>query len=506
MGFGRSEVVTLREWQTIRHLASIGKSQRFIARTLGVSRRTVARVLQSETLPTYDRAPTVTQTLETFRPVIEPEVDRGAAGLRLLQSVRQSGYTGSDATFYRWLAGVRETVLRRGSACRFETGPGEQSQFDWSPYTLLLGNVLTPVILYAQVLGYSRRVHWYPSLSERQDSILEAIEEGWRHFGGACRFLLIDNARSMVLRHRASQVHWNDCFLGLCGHYRVQPIAHTPAHPQTKGKVENPFRTIETRLLEGSAWQDFEHFTQEVAAFEAAWEQRIHHTTRQAPAARFLDEKGELLALPKALFGGCPHHLRRLSGDGLFSYLGNRYCVPDHYPGRQVRIRTLKGRELVVLGMDGAEIIRHPLNPPGSPPAIPKECYEGNQRRRRAKLTILTAQLRSRYPQSPHLVDRYIERLLQHHPNRPETPLSRVLDLLTGVPEDVALSVLGQAAELGLPEPHAVEALLTRTLQGADPPLPTALPGQLTLPALDVERSLETYGRLLPAVHNGHGG
>ncbi len=500
-------MVTLQEWHTIRHLAKTGKSQRYIAKTLGISRNTVGRVLASESLPEYERAAAVTQTLDALRPVVEPALERGIPGQRLLASVRQSGYVGSDATFYRWLRELRQDIARRGSSCRFETGPGEQAQFDWSPYTLRLGNSPVRVILYAQAQGYSRRVHWYPSLSERQDSVLEAIEEGWRHFGGCCRYLVVDNAKSMVLRHRCQELRWNECFLALLGHYCVGGIAATPAHPQTKGKVENPFRTIENRLLKGGEWRDFDHLVEEIALFEADWEKRIHATTRQSPAARFLEERDQLIPLPSSLFAGCPQHIRRLSGDGLFSYQGCRYCVPDHYPGRQVRTRTRQGRELIVLGMDGTELIRHLLNPPGSPPVFRPECYEANKRKRQASLAALTAEIRTRYAQAGEILERFLARLLPRHPNHPEAALGRVLDLLVAAPEPLALSVLAQATELGLPEPAAIEALLTRALKQAPPEPPTAHPGQHFLPALDVERPLDVYGRFLPpAQENGHGG
>jgi transposase len=176
-------VINLETWQTIRHLASIGKSHRFIARTLGITRKAVAKAIEEECSPAYERNALVKEALAPFQPEVEKGLSRGVPGERLYAAVRQSGYTGSRSTFYRWLAGVRAEYAAGRSACRFETGPADQSEFDWSPYLLDIGGIQTGVIVYSQVLGYSRRPHWYPSLSVRQDSVQEAIEEGWRHFG-----------------------------------------------------------------------------------------------------------------------------------------------------------------------------------------------------------------------------------------------------------------------------------------------------------------------------------
>jgi transposase len=443
-------------------------------------------------------------------PTLEAAIRRGLRGSRVLQDLRQAGYTGSRSTFYeRWRALVSASK-EPDAACRFETDPAEQAQFDWSEYSLSLGGIARKVYIYALLLGFSRRVHWFASLAANQEAVFEALEAGLRHFGGVCRFLVIDNPKVFVLRHHGAEIRWNPNFQRFAGHYRFQPVACTPRHPQGKGKVENPFGHLEQLFLVGRSWRDWDQFQQELALFEARWEKRVHGTTKVSPLARFEVERPALLPLPSQPFLGWHEEFRQVSKDCLISFAGVRYSVPWPYAGRQVLVRQSQGREAAIYAPSGELLARHPLRPSGSSPVILPEHYEGLRRRHQAAFAGLARQFRERYGEAG-VAETFLQRLLAQHRHHPEAPLAKALELLSAVPAPVALAALADAVEYNLCSPRFLEERLRRRMSGVhhggdhhsgapDATLqlqePTPLV-QLSLPRLEVERSLVGYGRAL---------
>jgi hypothetical protein len=264
-------------------------------------------------------------------------------------------------------------------------------------------------------------------------------------------------------------------------------------HPETKGKVENPFRTVERRFLHDGEWRDWADFEASMLAFEQDWETRIHPSTAASPQQSFEEEREALVALSPKAFLGCQNQLRHVQNDGLFSWDGVRYCVPIEHGLRQVRIRTEQGRTLVVYSMGGEEVIRHELRPPGSRPVIDSKCYEAHEKRKRASIKGLTAHFRERYAAACPVAEEYLLLLLKHHENNPDTALARVIELLTNVPLEVACSVFGDLVTYRLPGFDALKSILATQMQGSAMVTPPPLQTSVALPSLDVERPLSAY-------------
>lgn len=360
----KEEMIAVEAWTTIRYLHAQSKSIRSIAKELGVARNTVRSALHSQGPPVYTRPKRPNPKLMPFASQIrEMLFSKKFIGTRILRELRALGYQGGKTALYSFLDELKADIPDPRITERFETPPARQAQFDWSPYTLMLGGQMVKVIVFCFTLAYSRRKFYWPSLNETQASIFEAIEAALRYFGGSPKELLIDNPKALVTNAHPAKFLWNTRFLELCGHYSFQPVACHPARPRTKGKVERPFFYLEQHFIKGNAWDSFDQFGRDLAAFYSGeLDHMVHSTTQERPIDRFQQEKALLTSLPALPFISTGEEMRKVSWDCLLSYEGSRYSVPWRYAAKNVWVRPYQGLALIVRNQRGEEIATHKLS------------------------------------------------------------------------------------------------------------------------------------------------
>lgn len=319
----------MEDWITIRNLKHNNPKlgTREIAKIAQVSRNTVKRALASEEAPEYKREEKINPEILPFEKYISEKIHgSNQTCSRILEDIRSKGYTGSQSAFYRYVEKIR--VKDKKTFRPYETNPGEQAQFDWSPYKVRLGEFITRIIVYCYILGFSRYRIYEASLSENQSSVLEALEDGIRKTGGVPVRVQTDNARCFVDNASRENFSWNKRYMHFCGHYRITPSRSLPKRPWSKGKVENPFDYLEDHFITDNEFSDFEDFYRKLKGFEQKVNSRIHGTTRKTPDELFSFEKPYLKPLPENNFSDLLGEHRNVTYDCLISFNSNRYSVP----------------------------------------------------------------------------------------------------------------------------------------------------------------------------------
>ena len=482
----------MEAWTAIRYLHAQGKSIRAIARELGLSRNTVRTALRKDAPPHFVRPKRANPRVEPFAVQIEQMlVEKRFIGSRILRELRALGYDGGKTPLYEYLRSLKAKALPSRVTERFETDPAEQGQFDWSPYTIPLGDVVTRVVVFCLTLAFSRRKFYWLSLDETQVSVFEALEAALHYFGGSPKHVLVDNALAFVSDASPQHFAWNRHFLELCGHYRIEPRACQPARPRTKGKVERPFFYLEQHFIKGNRWDDFDRFASALVTFTVEeLDTVIHSTTGERPIDRFQVERPLLTPLPATPFVGTHEEMRKVSWDCLISFRGSRYSVPWPYAGKHVWLRASQGRKFVVRSQCGEQIACHSLAAKKGLTHIDPSHYEGLRRSLPKTRILLQESFLRLFPEHTAFVDG----LLIQQKNNALQHLRAILGLAEVYPPAALATAFVAAKEYNTYSHRFIRGLLEA---GEYPPPDAALDAPAGIRSLEVDLSI--YQRALEA-------
>jgi transposase len=408
-----------------------GQSQRHMARELGVSRRTLGRVLAQV-------------SRERAQGNVPPELQPAPA--------RACAVDAYEAT-------LRE--LSKTPVVRFETDPAWQAQSDYCVEDLDFADEgRRRVYLFSYVLGYSRRAYlrWVEGM-DFETTVREHIR-AFTHLGGVAATCLYDNQKVVVLRWQDGEPLFNPRFLAFATHYGFRPVACRPRTPRTKGKVERYFRYVQESLLAGREFRSLAHLNEVTAWWlEHIADVRVQRSTGQTPRQRHAEEAGRLLPLPACDFQADLVVYRTVDAEGFVAWRGNRYAVPYCHLGRLLPVR-LSETELIVYGPGLQEIARHPLlarSCTGQQSVLPGQHPKVDGK-------LQQAQLQERFAALGPAALRFYEGLLQHQ-RYGRSQAHRVLTLLTSYATQDVVAALERAVRYGAFEVEAIERILARRAQ-----------------------------------------
>ncbi len=109
-------MIRLEQWMDIKHLQRQGLSQREIARQTGLSRSTVAKIL-NQPAPRPFQKPVRKSSLDPYKPYLTQRWQQyRLSGVRLLEEIKAQGYGGSLDVVQRFLKTLKEeqTVRTQG--------------------------------------------------------------------------------------------------------------------------------------------------------------------------------------------------------------------------------------------------------------------------------------------------------------------------------------------------------------------------------------------------------
>ena len=521
--------------QSILSLHAQGLSARQIARTLRISRGTVARHLRRQRqaasngaiaprplrgarparvgaasneaiaatgLPpaaaSAESSPSATERAAVgpqskaarWREFILQKHAQGLSARRIHQDLRDE--PGTEEVSYD---SVRRLLKRLGSSRplpfrRMECEPGQEAQVDFGTGA----RILTPdgkrrkTHVLRVVLSHSRKGYSEACFRQTAEEFLRVLENAFWHFGGVPRTVVVDNLKAAVTRADWFDPELNPKLQSFAQYYGTVILPTKPRTPRHKGKVERAVGYVQNNGLKGREFSSLEAENQHLAHWEATVaDTRIHGTTKRHVGKVFTEvERAALLPLPGERFPFFHEAQRKVNRDGHIEVAKAYYSVPPEYLARTVWARW-DARLVRVFNQRLEQIALHVRHEPGRFSTLGEHLVPEKISGIERGAAWLLSKVRGIGPQAhawaeAMLVARGIEGL-------------RVLQGLLALEKRYPLESLERACEIALTygayRLRTIRKLLTRE----------ALPQQ-PLPFLDEHpliRPLDDYGRIVAA-------
>ena len=449
-------------------LNSDGIKWRAIARSLGVSRNTVRRVVkehgdirQNEHSALSTRHPVHRPSkLDPFWPQISdllrtyPDI----TAQRIFEILLEKGYDGGYTVVKDLVRRIRPKQAPTPSLETQPREPGEMAECDWSHYPVTFTHA-PPMKL--QAFGYTLRYSTRKFYSFHEGNGLHPLMDGHVHafdrFGGAARQCKYDSQKPVVLRWEGGQPIYNLRFIDFATYYEFSPVACRRWHPNDKPRVERSFYELTLSFFRGRSFRDLEdlkaqltHWMDTIADLRPLKRMRRH--TR---LELFAEEQPLLRPLPRHPYDTARVLYKLCDMEGFITWEGNWYSLPYEYVTEILPVRITEN-EIFIYKPDLTCIARHALHPRGA--QLPS-VLDGH-RPRHVERGLDLDQLRRAFANLGDSAAAFLAALEKREHRSASYHARKVLGLRAGYATDDLLAALTHALAYGALEHTAVERIL----------------------------------------------
>lgn len=345
----------------IRHKVLVeGRSQRQVAKELGLSRLTVKKYLQQAAPVRRESQPRARPLWDAVRHHVEALLAESArwtggkqqlTAARLHALLREAGHdvglTLVKTAMAEWRRQRREVFIP------LTYRPGDLAEVDFFEVLVDIAGRRRKAWLFLLRLMYSGRD--FAWIYERQDqvSFLDGHVRAFAHLGGVPARAAYDNLRAAVVRILVGGVRTlTPRFAALASHYLLEPCFCRPGEGHDKGGVE-----ARGRALRGQALVPIPSGPT-LDAINAALLARLDARAAAGPiAARFAEEQAVWRAAPEPFVAEATT-VATVSPRAVVRVEGAWYSVPCRWAGLDLVVR-IGPMTVTIVGRDGTPIV-HP--------------------------------------------------------------------------------------------------------------------------------------------------
>lgn len=326
---------------TIKTLLAKGKSQRSIAKELGISRKTVKRIKSQ--ISAGLSGPVIQdkeKKLSAYHEEILSQLTKGKTAV-LIHEHLQKHYDLqiSYPSVVRYVRSLKHQEVYVPLVC----DPGEEAQVDFG----YMGRFdkdgrMVKVWAFCMILSFSRYAYYQLVLNQRVATFLACHQQAFEYFGGVPQTVKLDNLKAGVLVPSFYEPIIQHQYAEFLAHYQAAPITARIARGQDKGKVESGIKYVKNNFLKRLETGDYYQAVKLLSEWnEEICNQRLHGTTRKVPFQQFTQvERNALQALPARRYELFEVEQRKVNSMAHIAYRYNYYSVPYEYVGKQLTIKS----------------------------------------------------------------------------------------------------------------------------------------------------------------------
>src|SRR5580658_3624971 len=331
-------------------------SKREIARVLRVSRLTVRKVLQSNSVSVPEM-----QRPEKAEPYRQQILDLLASCKGNLVRAHEELQASGAAMSYQALTafcrrqGIGQTPVVPSGHYHFE--PGVEMQHDTSPHEVEVGGRKYKAQTASAVLCYSRMLFFQINPTFQRFDCKVFLTDAVRYMNGAPERVMIDNTHVVVLRGTGREMIPVPEMEVFGERFGFRFVAHQIGDANRSARVERPFSFIENNFLAGRGFASWSDLNQQARQ----WCDRVNSTykkhIRAVPRELFAVERMHLKPLPAWIPEVYRLHQRTVDVEGYVAVNSLRYSAPVSWIGRRVEVRET--RDKIEIELDARHLVTH---------------------------------------------------------------------------------------------------------------------------------------------------
>ena len=361
----------MTSYREILRLRNLRFSERNIARSAGVSRNTVKKVLTKAdelniTWPLdfsmtdnaleeilFPKEKTATNKRMPDFDYIRKELMRNGVNKKLLwyeymEECRQSGEEGLQYSQFCWH--IQQDEQKRRATMHIPRKPGEQIEVDWAgdPAHIIDPDtgVITEAWIFVGVLSFSQYAFVKAFINERTGNWIKAHTDMFAFFGGVTPMLVPDNCTTAV-NHKESTWYTpalNKTYYEMAEHYNVAILPARVRKPKDKPNAEGSVSGVSTWItaaLRNDQFFSLEELNTAIREKLDAYNARKFQKKECSRLSIFLGEEKPLLApLPATSFEIAEWKLATVQFNYHISVDKMFYSVPYQYLKNKVDVRV----------------------------------------------------------------------------------------------------------------------------------------------------------------------